>query len=86
MENMFVEEEINNGPIIVQGDLPAANFDNFIQLGEGVQNIMLAYFDVDAKNLEPQNNPPPPPVDDAIPVNNEDVMFDDNNLVPPEVA
>jgi hypothetical protein len=54
MEDMFVEEEINNGPVIVQGDLPAANFDDFIQLGEGVQNIMLAYFDVDAENPEPQ--------------------------------
>jgi hypothetical protein len=87
MENMFVEEEINNGPVIVQGNMPAANFDNFIQLGEGVQNIMLAYYDVDAENPEPQNiPPPPPPVDDAVPVNNEDVMFDDNNLVPPEVA
>jgi hypothetical protein len=87
MEDMFVEEEINNGLVIVQGDLPAANFDDFIQLGEGVQNIMLAYFDVDAENPEPQNNPPsPPPVDDAVPVNNEDVMFDDNNLVTPEVA
>jgi hypothetical protein len=87
MENMFVEEEINNGPVIVQGDLPAANFDNFIQLGEGVQNIMLAYFDVDAENAEPQNNPhPPPPVENVAIVNNVDIMFDDNNLVPPEVA
>jgi hypothetical protein len=87
LENMFVEEEINNGPVIVQGDLSAANFDNFIQLGEGVQNIMLAYFDIDAENAEPQNNPhPPPPVENAVPVNNEDIMFDDNNLVPPEVA
>jgi hypothetical protein len=43
--------------------------------------------DVDAENPEPQNNPPsPPPVDDAIPVNNEDVMFDDNNLVHTKVA
>jgi hypothetical protein len=84
MEDMFVEEEINNGHVIVQGNLPAANFDHFIQLGEGVQNIMLAYYNVDAENPEPQNNPPP--VDDVVPVNNEDVMFDDNNLVPPEVA
>jgi biopolymer transport protein ExbD len=52
MEDMLGEEEINNGPVIVQGD-SAANFDNFIQLGEGVQNIMLAYYDIDAENPEP---------------------------------
>jgi hypothetical protein len=35
------------------------NFDNFIQLGEGVQNIMLAYFDVEdneAIDAEDQND------------------------------
>jgi hypothetical protein len=77
-------EENNNGPVIVQGDLPAANFDNFIQLGEGVQNIMLAYYDVDAENPQPENNPPP--VDDVALGINEDVMFNENDLVPPEVA
>jgi hypothetical protein len=35
------------------------NFDNFIQLGEEVQNIMLAYFDVEdneAIDAEDQND------------------------------
>jgi hypothetical protein len=84
IEDQFVVEENNNGPVIVQGDLPAANFDSFIQLGEGVQNIMLAYYDVDAENPQPQNNPPP--VDDVALGINEDVMFNENDLVPPEVA
>jgi hypothetical protein len=59
IEDQFVEEVNKNGPVIVQGNLPVANFDNFIQLGEGVQNIMLAYYDVDAENPEPHNNPTP---------------------------
>jgi hypothetical protein len=84
IEDQFVVEENNNGPVIVQGDLPAANFDNFIQLGEGVQNVMLAYYDVDAENPQPQNNPPL--VDDVALGLNEDVMFNENDLVPPEVA
>jgi hypothetical protein len=84
IEDQFVVEENNNGPVIVQGDFPGANFDNFIQLGEGVQNIMLAYYDVDAENPQPQNNPPPAD-NDALGIN-DDVMFNDNDLVPPEVA
>jgi hypothetical protein len=43
----FFEPEAENGPVIVHGNLPALNMDNFIQLGEGVQNVMLAYFDAE---------------------------------------
>jgi hypothetical protein len=44
----FFEPEAEHGPVIVHGNLPALNMDNFIQLGEGVQNVMLAYYDAEA--------------------------------------
>jgi hypothetical protein len=35
------------GPIIVQGQDQALNMDNFMNLGLGVQNLMMAYHDLD---------------------------------------
>jgi hypothetical protein len=62
------------------------NFDNFIQLGEGVQNIMLAYFDLEdneAIDAEDQN-------DNLLNEDNDVENFMDfhnaNDLVKPEVA
>jgi hypothetical protein len=67
----------------VHGNEHELNFDNFIQLG-GVQNIMLAYLDmedneaIDAENQNDDNE------------NNDVENFMDfhnaNDLVPPEVA
>jgi hypothetical protein len=82
--DQFIAEENNNGPIIVQGDMPAVNLDNFMQLGEGVQNIMLAYLEANAENPQLQNDLPP--VDAAAHEINDVVMFNDNDLVPPEVV
>jgi hypothetical protein len=44
----FFEPEAEHGPVIVHGNIPALNMDNFMQLGEGVQNVMLAYYDAEA--------------------------------------
>jgi hypothetical protein len=60
------------------------NFDNFIQLGEGVQNLMLAYFDVEENediDVDEHNN-------NNLLIDNNNV--DDNNnledFMEPEVA
>jgi hypothetical protein len=54
-ENFFVEEEI--APVIVQGDQHALNINNFQLLGEGVQNLMLAYQDLEEEDIiEPVAN------------------------------
>jgi hypothetical protein len=58
LADQFFVEENNNGPVIVQGDILAVNLENFMQLGEGVQNIMLAYLEADAENPQLQNDPP----------------------------
>jgi hypothetical protein len=39
--NFFEAEEM--APVVVQGNQPALNINNFQNLGLGVQNIMLAY-------------------------------------------
>jgi hypothetical protein len=44
----FFEPEADHGPVIVHGNNPALNMDNFMQLGEGFQNVMLAYYDAEA--------------------------------------
>jgi hypothetical protein len=41
LDNIFDQQAI--APVIVNGNLPALNFDNFPILGVGVQNLMLAY-------------------------------------------
>jgi hypothetical protein len=43
LDNIF--EQLVVAPVIVNGNLPALNFDNFPILGMGVQNLMLAYQD-----------------------------------------
>jgi hypothetical protein len=54
-ENFFLEEEI--APVIVQGDQQALNINNFQLLGEGVQNLMLAYQGLEEEyNIAPVAN------------------------------
>jgi hypothetical protein len=74
------------GPVIVHGNEQGLNFDNFIQLGEGVQNIILAYLDMeDNEDIDAENQN-----DDILNDNIEMENFMDinnaNDLVPPEVA
>jgi hypothetical protein len=80
------------GPVIVHGNEQGMNFDNFMQLGEGVQNLMLAYFDVEGNedvDVDEHNN--------NLLIDNNDVNDNNhledfmdfniaNDLVEPEVA
>jgi hypothetical protein len=50
----FCEPEAVPRPVIVHGNLRALNMQNFIQLGEGVQNVMLAYIDAELILLKKQ--------------------------------
>jgi hypothetical protein len=45
LDNIFEQQAV--APVIVNGNLPALNFDNFPILGMGVQNLMLAYQDAE---------------------------------------
>jgi hypothetical protein len=42
----FIEPEVV-APVIVNGGQPALNLENFGVLGVGVQNLMLAYHDLE---------------------------------------
>jgi hypothetical protein len=81
-------------PVHVQGDAQALNMDNFIQLGVGMQNIMMAYHDIDSdsesdgeeENPELENEQGNDMLlDDNISDPNLE-MFHFNDFVPPEVA
>jgi hypothetical protein len=45
LDNIFDQQVV--APVIVNGNLPALNFDNFPVLGVGVQNLMLAYHEAE---------------------------------------
>jgi hypothetical protein len=90
IENLFLEEEI--AFVIVQGDQQALNINNFQLLGEGVQNLMLAY-----QGLEEEDDIAPV----AIGIQDQEMeenlsegnvsdpnleAFQFNDIVPPEVA
>jgi hypothetical protein len=78
----------------VQGDAQALNMDNFIELGIGMQNIMMAYHDIDLDSEEDVEEEVSQPEND----DENDMLLDDNlsdpnlemfhfnDFVPPEVA
>jgi hypothetical protein len=90
LENFFVEEEA--APIIVQGEQQALNINNFQLLGEGVQNLMLAYQDLEDEDLiEPvANENQDQEMEDVHSQGNVSdpnlEAFQFNDIVPPEVA
>jgi hypothetical protein len=77
-EIQFVQEDVII-PVNVQGDAQALNMDNFMQLGVGMQNIMMAYHDIgDLENEE----------DEVVsqPENDlENAMYLDDNLSDPNL-
>jgi hypothetical protein len=92
----FFESEAVPGPVIVHGNLPALNMENFIQLGEGVQNVMLAYIDAEADIAEEAVNQEAPMINQELVAmqnmeldNNDDGIdnfLEEDNLVEPKVA
>jgi hypothetical protein len=81
-------------PVNVQGDAQALNMDNFMQLGIGMQNIMMAYHDIgsDFENEEDEEVSQPENdlenamlLDDNLSDPNLE-MFHFHDFVPPEVA
>jgi hypothetical protein len=95
-DDEFFEPVAVPGPVIVHGNLPALNMGNFIQLGEGVQNVTLAYFDAKADIAEEAVNQEAPVINQELFAmqhmeqdNNDDGLNDfleEDNLVEPEVA
>jgi hypothetical protein len=78
----------DNGPVIVQGQEQALNMDNFMNLGVGVQNLMMAYHDIDPDSDSDQSLENSPMQEDASPIGNreQDMEFFNFNEVPAEVA
>jgi hypothetical protein len=74
------------GRVIVHGNEQGLNFDNFIQLGEGVQNIILAYLDMEENEDFDAENQNDDILNDNIEGENFMDLSNDNELVPPEVA
>jgi hypothetical protein len=86
----MVEHPLVNIPINVQGANPALNWDNFPVLGEGVQNIMLAYHcqGEESDNGMEEANDSSPSQNNEVNQNIDAHMeyFHFNDLVQPEVA
>jgi hypothetical protein len=78
----------DNGPVIVQGQEQALNMDNFMNFGIGVQNLMMAYHDIDPDSDSEQSSENSPMHEDASPIGNQeqDMEFFHFNEVPAEVA
>jgi hypothetical protein len=75
-----VDDNVIPGPVIVHGNEQGLNFNNFMQLGEGVQNIMLACLDLE------ENDESDGDLNDNSEEERSMDLSNDNVLVPPEVA
>jgi hypothetical protein len=92
-EFQFVQEDVNI-PVNVQGDAQALNMDNFMQLGVGMQNIMMAYHDIGSDLDNEEDEVISQPKNDLENAMHLDDKFSDPNLemfhfnefVPLEVA
>jgi hypothetical protein len=84
----MIEQHLVNIPVNVQGENQALNWENFPILGEGVQNIMLAYQGEDSDSgMEEANDNIPPQNNEANQNIEADLeYFHFNDLVQPEVA
>jgi hypothetical protein len=84
MEDMVPD----NGPVIVQCQAQALNMNNFMNLGIGVQNLMIAYHDVDPDSDNDQSSENSPMHEDVSPPGNQeqDMKFFHFNEVPTKVA
>jgi hypothetical protein len=58
LEAPLLPNEMNHqiGPVIVQGQDQALNMDHFMNLGFGVQNLMMAYHDLDPDSGSDQSS------------------------------
>jgi hypothetical protein len=95
LELELLEDHLNeagvdpvNGPVIVHGQEQALNMDNFMNLGVGVQNLMMAYHDIDTDSDSEQSSENSPMQEDGSPIGNQeqDMEFFQFNEVPAEVA
>jgi hypothetical protein len=73
-DNMQFIQEDTVIPVHVHGDAQALNMDNFIHLRIGMQNIMMAYHDIDSDSEEDEEKEVPQPENDA----ENDMPLDDN--------
>jgi hypothetical protein len=62
----MVEQPLVNILVNVQGENSALNWDNFPILGEGVQNIMLAYQGEDSDSVMEEANGSSPPQNNEV--------------------
>jgi hypothetical protein len=90
LEAPLLLDEVNHqiGPVIVQGQDQALNMDNFMNLGLGVQNLMMAYHDLDPDSDSDQSSDSDPMPQDNSPPGNQanEIEFFHFNEVPPEEA
>jgi hypothetical protein len=82
--NDFIQAD---GPVIVHGQEQALNIENFQQLGLGVQNLMMAYHDIDSDSDSDDSQDNSPMQEDNLQANNQNMdYFHFNEVVPAEVA
>jgi hypothetical protein len=81
----FVQAE---GPVIVHGPDQGLNVENFQQLGIGVQNLMMAYHDIDSDSESEASDENSPMQEDNRQENQNQNLeyFHFNEVVPAEVA
>jgi hypothetical protein len=90
LEAPLLPDEVNHqiGPVIVQGQDQALNMDNFMNLGLGVQNLMMDYHDLDPDSDSDHSSDSDPMQQDNSPPGNQvnEIEFFHFNEVPPEEA